>query len=110
MWIAFLPTYFTSDYSAFKVLYIVIVMIVNGTVTLAFLFVPKIIALYFYNVGQINVPLSLPSNSLHTSNQHDPNSHLTVSFGNKVRDVRSTTRETLTVPVGIENQASGSCK
>lgn len=47
LWIVFLPTYFTMFYVYYKVIILAICLIINATLTLLCLFMPKIYALFF---------------------------------------------------------------
>ncbi|XP_077977726.1 metabotropic glutamate receptor 2-like [Glandiceps talaboti] len=54
IWLAFIPTYFTTNRSYFKVTFLSLAMIMNATVTLVCLYMPKIYAVHFLKDSDIN--------------------------------------------------------
>nr|XP_002732197.1 PREDICTED: metabotropic glutamate receptor 3-like [Saccoglossus kowalevskii] len=54
IWLAFIPTYFTTNRSYFKVTVLSLAMILNASVTLVCLYMPKIYAVHFLKEVDIN--------------------------------------------------------
>ena len=53
IWIVFIPTYFTTFYAYYKSILLATCLILNATITLLLLFIPKIYAVYFVNESKI---------------------------------------------------------
>ena len=58
LWIVFIPTYFTTFYAYHKSILLATCLILNATITLLLLFVPKIYAVYFVNDSKIKYQTS----------------------------------------------------
>ncbi|XP_070568438.1 metabotropic glutamate receptor 3-like [Ptychodera flava] len=54
IWLAFIPTYFTTNKSYFKVTFLSLAMIMNATVSLVCMYMPKIYAVHFLKEVDIN--------------------------------------------------------
>lgn len=48
-WLIFLPTYFTAKNAIYRVILLISSLLLNGSITLVCLFVPKVYAVYFYD-------------------------------------------------------------
>ena len=53
LWVVFMPTYFTTFYAYQKSILLATCLILNATITLLLLFIPKIYAVYFVNESKI---------------------------------------------------------
>ena len=53
LWIVFIPTYFTTFYAYHKSILLATCLILNATITLLLLFMPKIYVVYFVNESKI---------------------------------------------------------
>lgn len=67
LWMVFLPTYFTTFYTYHQAALIAFCLILNATITLLCLFVPKIYAIYFVN--EANIKFSTAQNESVTGRQ-----------------------------------------
>ena len=72
LWLVFLPTYFTAFYAYHQAALLAFCLLMNGTITLLCLYVPKIYAIYFVDEDNIQFGTSGtaishagPSNTLH---------------------------------------------
>ncbi|XP_050390961.1 metabotropic glutamate receptor 3 [Patella vulgata] len=55
LWIAFIPTYFTTTKTTYRAMFLSLAMLANSIVTIFFLFVPKLYALYLVSVEKQHV-------------------------------------------------------
>ncbi len=82
LWIMFLPTYFTTFYAYYKTILLAVCLLVNGTLTLVLLFLPKVYAVYF---------VTDPVGSSSSSSTRSGNSSISVSqsstFGYSVNKI-----------------------
>ena len=53
LWMVFLPTYFTTFYAHYQVALLATSLILNASITLLCLYVPKIYAIYFIDEEQL---------------------------------------------------------
>ena len=53
LWVVFLPTYFTTFYAYHQAALLAFCLILNASITLLCLYVPKIYAIYFFDEDQI---------------------------------------------------------
>ena len=53
LWVVFIPTYFTTFYAYHKSILLATCLILNATITLLLLFIPKMYAVYFVNDSKI---------------------------------------------------------
>ena len=63
LWFAFIPTYFTAFYATQKTLLLACILLLNPTVMLLCLYIPKLYAIYMVDEDQ----MSLASNNTHTT-------------------------------------------
>ena len=77
IWLAFIPTYFTTSRANYKVLLLSLALILNDSIMLAFLYLPKVYAVKY--VEETNMGIAMTSSmhvaptvtsSMATLNQH----------------------------------------
>ena len=61
LWMVFLPTYFTTFYTYHKAALLAFCLILNATVTLLCLFVPKLYAIYFVSEQDMKCGSTIPT-------------------------------------------------
>ncbi|XP_074657414.1 metabotropic glutamate receptor 4-like [Tubulanus polymorphus] len=64
IWLAFISTYFTTTKAYYQIILLSLALIFNGTVTLVFLFLPKIYAVLYVETANQKVKFNRPDSSI----------------------------------------------
>ncbi|XP_013414979.1 metabotropic glutamate receptor [Lingula anatina] len=64
IWLAFIPTYFTTSAAYFRVVLLSVALILNATVVLAFLYAPKVYAIAYVDADTIQINQLNPTTSV----------------------------------------------
>ena len=78
LWIVFLPTYFTTFYAYHQAALLAFCLILNASITLLCLYVPKIYAIYFVDEGQLKYSGTGTTASMSVSASHTGHSNQVV--------------------------------
>lgn len=82
LWIVFIPTYFTTFHAYHQAALLAFCLILNASITLLCLYIPKIYAIYFIDEDQlkfVNVTNALPGTSTNMSSVNSTSGRISLS-------------------------------
>ncbi len=65
LWLVFLPSYFTAFYAKYKVILLASCLLLNASITIGCLFLPKMYAVYFIDEGTLKYSISTGTETNH---------------------------------------------